>query len=255
MTRKIVTQLFILIFGILFFCSDHAFAFPKVYSPIIEKGEIELEAEGSYNFDKRQEKKGTQEQKYAVGYGVTDRWATEIYGNLSNNPAERERLEFESIEWENRVQLFDQGQYWLDAGVYFSYEFAHEDQDPDEIEAKLLLEKQLGDFVHTANLILQKEVGGDTPDDAEKEKHRWEGGVAWSSRYRFKQYLEPGVEVHYNAIELSKNQSFNEQELQIGPTVYGKIGPVKYDIGYLFGVTDAAADGELKWIVEYELRF
>ncbi len=255
MSKKIGVLFFILMSVGFLFSADRALAFPKVYSPIIQKGEIEIEAEGLYTFDERQDKGGAQSQKYAVGYGVTDRWATEVYGEWENNPKEGKSLEFRNVELENRVQLFEQGQYWLDAGLYFSYEFASENKDPDKIEAKILLEKQLGNFVHTANLILEREVGGETPEGKEKTKHEWAGGVAWSSRYRWRQYFEPGVEIHYDAKELNESHSFNEQELQVGPVLYGKIGPIKYDVGYLFGISEAAPDGQLKWIVEFEWHF
>ncbi len=255
MNKRLRALFHIIIFAGFLFSADRAMSFPKVYSPIVEKGEIEIEHEGLYTFDKRKEKNRAQTEKLAVGYGVTNRWATEVYGEVENNREEEKGMDFQNVEWENRFQFFEQGQYWLDAGFYVAYEFAAKDRAPDKLETKLLLEKQLGDFVHTANLILEREIGGKPAEDEEKEKHDWEGGVAWSTRYRWKQYLEPGVEIHYDAKELNKRHKFDEQELQIGPALYGKIGPVKYNVGYLFGITDAAPAGALKWVVEYELRF
>ena len=56
--------------------------------------------------------------------------------------------------------------------------------------------------------------------------------------------------------ELNEHHTYNELEHQVGPVFYGRLAKnVKYDIGYLFGLTDAAPDGMLKWILEYELRF
>ena len=245
--------------------ASEALATKKVYSPIVHKGELEIEARGSYDFDTRDEKDGKQEQKYAVGYGVTDFWFTEVYGEVKKTPEELEegseespekKWEFESVEWENRFQLAEQGEWWIDTGLYFAYEFAAKHKDPDKIEVKLLLEKQLGDFVHTANLIVEREIGGETADDEEKEPHEWEGSVAWSTRYRWQQWLEPGIEVWFDLGELKKIHSFNEQNDQIGPVIYGKIGDhVKYDVGYLFGISEEAPAGTLKWIVEFEWYF
>ena len=42
MNKKLGTLLFVLASGIFLFSADHASAFPKVYSPIVEKGEIEV---------------------------------------------------------------------------------------------------------------------------------------------------------------------------------------------------------------------
>jgi len=70
----------------LFFCllgiTQDAHATKKVYSPIVEGGELEFEVRGSYDFDDRASKDGKQKYKYAVGYGVTDRWFTELYGEI-----------------------------------------------------------------------------------------------------------------------------------------------------------------------------
>ena len=75
-------------------------------------------------------------------------------------------------------------------------------------------------------------------------------------RYRMAYNIEPGFELHWNYGNLEESKPFDEQELQFGPVVYGKIGDhIKYDVGYLFGVSDAAPDGVLKWVIEYELRF
>jgi len=94
---------------------------------------------------------------------------------------------------------------------------------------------------------LKKQVGG----DSEKET---EGELAWGSRYRWQEYFEPGFEFHSEFGELNESKSFDEQEHLAGPVFYGKINHFKYDIGYLFGISDNAVDGKLKWIIEYELK-
>jgi len=235
---------------IVFFCllgiTSNAHATKKVYSPIVEGGELEIETRGSIDFDNAESKDGKQKQKYAVGYGVTDRWWIEFYGEIEKGATDS-KFEFTALEWENRYQLTEQGQYWVDLGLYFEYEVSFEDNKADKIEGKFLVEKEVGSFTHVANIIFEKQVGG----DSEKET---EGGLAWSSRYRWQEYFEPGFELHSEFGELNEGKSFDEQENLIGPVFYGKVGHFKYDIGYLFGISDDAVDGELKWIIEYEIR-
>ncbi len=224
-----------------------ALAAKKVYSPIVEKGELELEARGSYDFDHRDSKDGKQKQKYAVGYGVTDRWFTELYGEFEK--LSNEDFEFTSVDWENIYQLFEQGEHGLDAGLYLEYEFGVEEDESDKIEGKLLLEKSLSRLTHTLNLIIEKEVGKHSKDEVE-------GGLAWSSKYRWQESFEPGFELHSDFGELGEGIPYKQQKHQLGPVFYGKLGKhVKYDIGYLFGISDAAPDRSLKWILEYEHRF
>ena len=246
--KKVVAALFMaLSFGLLNFSSD-AWATKKVYSPHVEQGEVEIEARGSYDFDDSDEKDGKQKQKYALGYGVNAWWFTELYFAVIEKSKGKD-WEYESIEWANRFQLSEPGEWFVDTGLYFAYEFGVADEANDKIEGKLLLQKDLGDFVHIANLILESEVGGDAEEALE-------GGVAWSTRYRFQKWLEPGVEWHSDFGELGEGSSFEEQKHQLGPVIYGKIGDhIKYDVGYLFGVSDGAPDGMLKWIVEFEWHF
>ncbi len=228
-----------------------AHATKKVYSPIVEKGEIEIEARGEYNIDERDDKDDTQKQKYALGYGVTDRWFTELYGELErtkNDDDEDLDFMFTSLAWENRFQLTEQGQFPVDIGAYLEYETSFEDKHPDNLEAKLLLEKSWDKFTHTVNITLEQNIGRHPTEDLV-------GGFAYSGKYRLKPWFEPGVEWHSDLGELGQNVSFQDQEHQMGPVFYGKIGKIKYDVGYLFGMSDAAPKGEIKWIAEYEFRF
>ena len=232
-----------------------AYAEKHVYSPIVEKGELEIETTGMVDMDHRKSQDGMQEYKNAIGYGVTDRWATELYGEYekqmgedAGGNAKLSRLKFTHLEWENRFQLAEQGQWWVDPGFYISYEMPLINKDPGKVETKLLLEKTLSQFTHTANIIIDKEVGGGSTFQAE-------GGFAWSSRYRLSKQFQPGVEYYASLGELRKHLSYKEQNHQIGPAFYGKLGHVKYDVGYLFGISDAAPMREIKWIMEYEFRF
>ncbi len=242
--------LFIFSLILLFPAISHATK--KVYSPIVEKGEVEIEARGSYDFDDEASKDGLQKQKYALGYGVTDRWFTELYGEIEkarNDNGEDLNFKFTTMEWENRYQLTEQGRYWLDAGLYLAYEIPFENKHPGELEAKILLEKSLLHFTHTANIIFKKEVGGGATNETE-------GGFAWSSKYRLSPYFEPGFEYHADFGVINEHRPYDQQQHQFGPAFYGRLlKHVRYDIGYLFGTSKASPDGELKWILEFEQHF
>ena len=238
----------------LFGLPQEAQATKKVYSPLVEQGELEFEARGQYDFDhKHPEKNDLQKQKYAIGYGVNEWWFTELYGEIEkgrNSDDEDLNFKFTSLEFENRFRFTPQGKYWLDVGGYLAYEGSFEDKHPDEVEWKLLLEKSLPNFTHTANIIFSKEVGG---GNAAEEV---EGGFAWSSKYRLSEKVQPGFEYHAKFGTLRSHNNYNMQTHQVGPTFYGKLSPqIKYDVGYLFGISKPAPLGELKWILEYEMRF
>lgn len=229
----------------------NAFAIAKVYSPYVEKGELELEVQGDMNFDDRDDVDKTQTQKYAIGYGLTHHWFTEIYGEIEkeyNDNGEDLDFAFTAVEWENKFQLTPKGKYPVDLGFLLEYAVSTEDKHSDTLEWAFLFGKEIGKTENYANIKFERTVGGG-------RNNATEGSISWSSRYRMFKYLEPGFEYHAEFGGINEGKDFNEQNHQSGPAIYGKIGAVKYDIGYLFGISDAAPDGALKWILEYEYRF
>ncbi len=244
-----------IIMGIIFLglCTSTkiALAVDKVYSPIVEKGELEIETVGSYDFDARDDKDAAQLQKYALGYGVTDRWATELYGEFEKEARDDDPngFKFTEVEWENRYQLFEQGEYFIDAGLYLAYETSFEEHHADNIEGKVLLEKSFSHFTHTANIIFDKAVGGHS------HASEVDAGLAWSTKYRLNPKFEPGFEYHADFGEMRRHIPYEDQEHMAGPVFYGQLGSFKYDVGYLFGITDPTPQGTLKWIIEWEKHF
>jgi len=223
----------------------------KVYSPYVEQGEWELELRGHRDFDSDDAVDGAEKMKVEVGYGVTDYWFTSIYAEIEKAPGgEREH---EATAWENIFQLSEQGEYWLDWGLYAEYEYAHEDDAADKVELKVLLEKPLTRIVHTANIIFETEVGGGAEDEIEF-------GYAWRTKWQYRPQLEPAIELYGEFGELTDFDKSSEQVHQGGPVILGefKLTPTSvlaYELGYLFGLTSASPNGTIKWLLEYEFRF
>lgn len=254
--QKMAAAVFIMLSAGLLAWPQDAHAVKRVYLPYVEKGELEIEHKGQYRWDDDEDIDGAQAYLFSVGYNFTDVWFSEVGVELAK--ARHHDTKAEVIEWENRFQISETGAWWADTGLLLEYEFALHGDDPDKIEGKLLFAKEVDVFLHALNVTLESELGGTELNDEGAEvdqEHDLEGGFSWSSRYRLRQEFEPGVEYHADFGSLEHGEDFEEQKHQVGPVVYGKIGPVKYDAGVLFGVSDAAADVELKWIVEYEFRF
>lgn len=241
-SRAIATSLILL--GSAFFALNpsDANATKKVYSPYVEKGELEFEWRGGYQPDEEVAK-----HKLAVGYGITERWFSEVYAEIEKEKGES--YDMTAIEWENKFQLTEQSEYWADLGALVETAFPLEDNGAYKIEAFLLGEKETGQFSHRANFKLEHELGKHSEDGLE-------GGFAWSTRYRYQTYFEPAFEYHIDFGRFKDDNDFDEQKHQFGPAIYGDLPHgFGYDIGYLFGLSDAAPDQEIKWILEYELHF
>jgi high-affinity iron transporter len=218
----------------------------KVYNPYVEKGELEIEARYGYAIDDDGDVDGEWKQKYAVGYGVTDFWFTEFYGKWEKKGDSGADIEFTAIEWENKFQLTNPGEYWADFGGILEY-VHNTDGGADKVEVKGLVAKDVGKFSHTVNVIVERELG-------EKSSGDTEFGTAFNSRYRYSPQFEPGIEM-YNSFGDFEGD-FDDHKHMIGPVAQGKIlGNVGYDAGVLFGISDAASDATVKLILEYEMYF
>ncbi|RMG44857.1 MAG: hypothetical protein D6719_01140 [Candidatus Dadabacteria bacterium] len=225
--------------GILAVFVNRAYAIDKIYSPVVHEGETEVEWRGKYQADPS----GDMKNKLEVGKAWTDRFSNSLI--LEVNKQEGEEFKATELALENVYQLFEQGKYWLDAGLYFEIGADLTGNDSHKLEGKLLLEKGGTDYLSRANIIVERKVGGGASDETE-------GEFAFSLRSRLGQHFEPGFEWFSEIEDLKKWGSFDEQEHFIGPAVYGRYGFFWYELAYLFGVSDEAPDGVLRWTFEYE---
>lgn len=238
----------ITIFALTVMQAAPALAADKIYSPNFTKGEMELEYAGSTTFDNNHDKNGIQGHEAELEYGLTDHITLELNGTFDKMPSES--LRSSAFGFGGRYQFFDQGEYWLDAGLLLTYNRAiHTDTDPDTVEAKILLEKQTGSFLHRTNFGISQEVGSHSQGGPDRV-------FLWNSRYRLDRHFEPGFEIQSDFGKTNANLPFSQQEHYIGPAMFGEIIPhVKYEAAYYFGLTDAASKGAARVLLEYEMYF
>lgn len=156
-----------------------------------------------------------------------------------------ENFKATNLKWENILVPFKPGEKFIDTGFYLEFEKGLESGAPDNLEGKLLLEKSLGSFTNTANLIISHEIGQNHSSDTNS-------GLAWKTIYRMDRAFQPGFEYYANTGPLNQHVSFNDQSHQLGPVAEGKLGPVKYNAGVLFGISQSAPDATFKVNLEYE---
>lgn len=224
----------------------------RIFSPIVEEGEAELEFIGTVEHDRKPALNGGQAYIFGAGYGVTSFWMTEFEGELKSDPGGH--LKHEATEWENTFQVTPQGKYWLDLGVFAEYEIAAQKTDADEITFGPILQKEFYDWLATLNVFFDKQVGSNAS-----------GGTslvyAAQLRYRWKPWLEPAIEAFGEPGPISDFKPGAQQTHLIGPAVVGRLpnfglsGELKYEVGHLFGLTPGSAQGAVRWKLEYEFRF
>lgn len=225
-------------------CAGQADAAKTVTSPYVEEGKVKLEWQGGYDIDDDNDVDGAWKQKASAGYGVNAFWYTELEAGIAERGTRNADTEFSYVAWENKFQFTQPGQYWLDLGLRAKYEY-NTNTGLDSVEAKLLLAKKTGDFSHLANITLDRDVGNGAANDTN-------AALSWGTSYSYRDSFKPGFEIYSDLGPIGEETDFDEQTHQVGPVAYGKLGAIKYDVGYLFGVSDAAPDGSLKAILKYD---
>lgn len=232
--------------------SQPAWADHKVYSPIIEQHVLELELRGDRTVDPASARNDRQSHLFELAYGVNSWWYTALFGVLDKPPQAGQR--YSATAWENIFQLTPQGKYWADVGLYLEYRKSHLADEPDEFESKLLLEKDAGPLVLTANLIFNREIGTDAGKGVGFE-------YAVRANYPWRRGIQFGVEAYGEPGRLTGFEPVAAQSHIIGPVISGQFnigqlpGIFGYNIGYLFGLTPGSPNGTAKWELEYEIPF
>lgn len=236
------------VFALLLLHGGIAQAADKIYDPYVTPSELKLGYFGSRDDD------DVQKQQMSLSYGVNDFWKTELHGKLAK--ASGDNVTFDAWKWNNIFQLTERGQYFVDVGGTLGYEWTPRGNKADAVEARLILAKDIENTSHIVNFNAEKQVSSG-------KRKQTKGKILWSSRYNYTKAFEPGFEIESDFNELKKMGSFDEQKHSIGPAAYGKIplpfgdeaGGLKYRVAYLFGVSDAASDGQAIIQLEYKLSF
>ncbi len=251
---RIFVVLFVASIGLLF---DHATARAeyKLRYPNIDYREIEIENNTSRTFDRRA---GGNDHDIStpteIGIGVLPFWFVELELETAKHPGRK--TDVDALTFENYFMLTEPGKYFLDASIFAEYSHALHTEDQDTAKLGLLLQKEHEKLLNTLNIYVEKEVGA-------------HAGIAntfqyaWQTRYQLSPYFQPGVELYGEIADLNHPGKVSEQQLRIGPMFAGGYnlgqvggrGKIKYEVGYLFGLTDPTEDRTLRTRLEYEVAF
>lgn len=222
----------------------------KVYDPYVDAHELEFEYRGSMSVDGDPAKDNAQKHLTSIGYGFTDWWSAEIYAEWARDPGEE--TTFDAFEVESLFRFTEPGEYWADFGALVEFERTDRSDDPDALEVKFLIAKDIGKFSAVYNINFARQMGSGASHDIEL-------GQAFQLRYRLDRAFEPGIELYSEFGAIDDMAPWRDQDQRIGPIVAGTLPlgdggmKIKYNVGYLFGVTDATEDGAVKATLEFEV--
>jgi len=205
----------------------------KIYHPYVQPLEKEIEFRSIY--EKDDDLRDRQQYKLAYGQSFSDTWFGEFY--LIGSKDGGDAFEIEAYEAELKWQMTEQGEYAADWGVLFELE--KEEGGEWEALSALLVEREWGRFVGTANLAAIYEWGDEVEDELESK-------LALQMRYRHSPRFEP-------AIEFFAGEGYKG----IGPLIMGReaLGPAKrlrWELGAIFAINNDSPDLTIKTSLEYE---
>jgi hypothetical protein len=201
-------------------------------------------------FGKRIDREGLWAHSLEIEYGLTDRWTIAGYGDFEQPSGES--LKF--VQWRAvfaRYRFFEKGRRFFDSAVYLEYYFPDvgwRGQSDEKLEARLILEKQLGQMTLRLNPKLEKTLSG--PNVEEGLEFEYAASLYAGPIYA----VRPGIEFYGATGEVANFKSRKEQEHYIVPAITWQLVPnIALNIGVAFGLTGGSDDLVIKSILEIGL--
>jgi hypothetical protein len=185
----------------------------------------------------------------ALEYSPTSYWVTELYDAYARSGAAGTK--FDAIEWENRFQLTDPGQYAVDWGSVIEVEKPHAAGSGWNVTLGPLMQGEIADrFQWNFNPLLSRNLAG--PAGAATL-------LAYQAqlKYRYRQSFEFGAQgfgdlgpwYHWSGLE--------QQTHRLGPAIFGKVPlggrrVLLYNAGWLFGLVPGAPSDTVRAQIELE---
>lgn len=215
----------------------------KVYYPVVERGEREIELRsGVFKTDESYQRAFVLD----VGYSPSDHWTTELVGVYEGESGSGG--EWEELEWENILTFAEPGEHALDVGLLAEYEHKLED-GADAIIVGPLLQKEFPSLIANLNLLFERQIGSDASDDTALN-------YAWELKWRGDAALEFGVQGFGEYGDVSELGAYSEH--RIGPAVFSTRrlasgNKFSWDAALLAGIDDDAPDAALRVQFDYEI--
>jgi len=223
-----------------------AFAGPSdyVFVPNVTYGEREIDFKaGAWRKEDRQSA-----ASLGFGYGVTQRWFTEIYGKYESSS--NEGTHFDAWEWENKFQLTEIGQYPIDVGFILELEKPANTQEGYEVRLGPLFQTEVGKVQLNGNLIFEQHYRSDTSQRAQLS-------YQWQVKYRWQPKLDDGLQGFGDIGSWNHWDSMTEASHRMGPALFGKLDlgnrqAFRYNAAWLVGTASNAPSQNFRAQVEYE---
>jgi hypothetical protein len=217
-----------------------------VFTPSVEYGEREID------FKSGTVKRSGEDRESAAsigfGYGATQYWFTELY--LKYKRENGGGTFRDAVEWENKFQLTQPGQYPVDIGFITEIERPRDHSEGYEFKFGPLFQTEFGKTQLNFNVLFQRYYRAAVANTMKS-------GYQWQAKYRLKPQFEFGLQGFGELGQWNRIAPRAEQSHLLGPAVFGKIGlggrnAIKYNAAYLVDASDTKHSNTFRAQVEYE---
>jgi hypothetical protein len=196
-------------------------------------------------------KSGEERQSAAsigFGYGVTERWFTEIYRKYER--AGDEGTHFDAWEWENKFQLTETGQYPVDVGLILEIEKPQDRTEGYELRFGPLFQTEYGKLQLNGNLVFEQHYRSDSTQ-------RSQLSYQWQAKYRWQPAFEFGMQGFGDFGSWNHWDPVADISHRLGPAVFGKFPlggrqAIRYNAAWLIGASGNAPRNNFRAQIEYE---
>ncbi|MCG6185953.1 hypothetical protein [Maribellus maritimus] len=229
--------------------------FFKVYPYMTpEAGEKELvywfsaiNSDHQYSFfGKNVDRNGLMAHSLELEYGLSNKWTAGLYLDFEQPAGEQlKHIKTKALMFHGR--FWEKGERPVDLGLYVEYILPKKEyKDAEQIEIKIIMEKDYGFHTVVLNPTFEKNIAG--PDVDEGVEFALNGGWYLKKSLTF----QPGIEFYTKWGELAEMAPFNESKTYIFPAIdiiMGKHGRLIWHTGAGFGLSDPADNFVFKSIL------
>jgi hypothetical protein len=221
-----------------------------VYVPSVEVGEREVDFKAG-SWKRRDEGVRESAASLGFGYGATPWWFTEAYVKYEKESGGRTR--YDAFEWENKFQLTEPNQYFIDVGFITEIEIPRERHEEGyELKVGPLFQSDTGAIRWNANLLFERVFRG-RPEGTRTT----EIGYQLQARYDLDPAIGVGAQAFGEMGPWNHWERREEQSHRAGPAIFGKVKlggreAIRYNAAWLHGIGSASPRNAVRLQAEYE---
>ena len=167
-----------------------------------------------------------------VEYGITNNLDVSMYQQFKqSNKEDKSTFEYDGFKIRTRYRVAEKNKLPVDIMLYGEYIRDDNFKNPNVLEGKLILAKDIGDFNISYNQILKQKLETGT-----KTEHEYAAGINYAITPKFK-------------IGVESKGNYTEDKYYIGPTISWAAGKFWVALGAVAGLTEKSDDMQARFLI------